>query len=159
MRCARNARRMDVRPDVFLDTSALVAGIWSDAGGARALLRLGEAGAIRLLVSGLVLAELERVIRRKAPTRLGLLALILDASRVTVVPSAPAETVAVCERTVTYPADAEVLAAAWATNAAYFVTLDRVHFLENEALRKLTPFPIGTPGDCLAWLRQGWMEV
>jgi hypothetical protein len=47
-----------------------------------------------------------------------------------------------------------VLAAAIAAQVDYFVTLDRQHFLTNEPLRAALPFPIGTPGDCLAWHRQ-----
>jgi len=48
---------MPARFSVFLDTSALFAGIWSAEGGARLVLRLAEVGAIRLLVSSQVLDE------------------------------------------------------------------------------------------------------
>jgi hypothetical protein len=40
-------------PDIFLDTSALFSGIWSETGGARMLLKLGEATAIKLSVSSI----------------------------------------------------------------------------------------------------------
>lgn len=62
---------MVTRVSAFLDTSALFAGIWSAEGGARMLLKLGETGAIRLLVSSHVLDEIERALRRKAPDTLG----------------------------------------------------------------------------------------
>lgn len=62
---------MPPRVSVFLDTSALFAGIWSAEGGARMILKLGEAGAIRLLVSPQVLAEAESALRRKAPETCG----------------------------------------------------------------------------------------
>ena len=61
----------------FLDTSALFAAIWSEEGGGRMLLRLGEAGAVQIVVSRQVLAELERAIRSKAPHALGSLAVLL----------------------------------------------------------------------------------
>jgi hypothetical protein len=46
-----------------------------------------------------------------------------------------------------------VLAAAQSSGADYFVTLDRVHFLDNPALKSVVSFPIGRPGDFLAWYR------
>ena len=55
---------MAARISVFLDTSALFAGIWSSEGGARMILRLGETRAIRLLVSPQVLDEIEGALRR-----------------------------------------------------------------------------------------------
>ena len=42
---------MPDRVRVFLDTSALFAGIWSASGGARMILKLGEADTIQLLIS------------------------------------------------------------------------------------------------------------
>ncbi|MBI4505569.1 MAG: hypothetical protein HY691_08545, partial [Chloroflexi bacterium] len=49
--------------------------------------------------------------------------------------------------------DGELLAAAWAAGVDFFVTLDRAHFLDRPALRATIPFPLGTPGDFLAWYR------
>lgn len=69
-------------PNLFLDTSALFAGIWSATGGARMLLKLGEARAVQLKASSQVLTEFESVLRRKAPQNLGALALLLDRSRI-----------------------------------------------------------------------------
>ena len=144
---------MPAKVSVFLDTSALFAGIWSATGGGRMILKLGEARTIRLLVSPQVLDEIESALRRKAPDMLGLLALLLDRSRVEVVPSPMPETVQDSQALIGHPGDAQVLAAAWAAGADYLVTLDRKHFLDNPALRGTVPFPVGTPGDFLAWYR------
>ena len=141
------------RPNVFLDTSALFAGIWSDEGGARVLLRMGEAGAIVLLVSPQVLAELERTLSRKAPDALPLAALIVDRTGAQVVPQADASHLPLASGLVSHPGDAAVLAAAWQASADFFVTLDRKHFLENPKLAQAVPFHVGTPGDALAWIR------
>lgn len=138
---------------VFLDTSALFAGIWSAEGGARMILKLGEAGAIHLLVSPQVLMEAEQVLRRKAPDLLGLFALLLDRSRVETVPAARPDAVQECLALTGYPADALVLAAAKGRAVDYFVTLDREHFLRNDQLKRSMPFPVGTPGDFLLWYR------
>jgi len=138
---------------VFLDTSALFAGIWSASGGSRMILRLGELGAIRLLVSPQVLEEIERALRRKAPDSLGMLALLLDRSRVEVVPSPSPRSVLKSPVLTGHLGDAQVLAAAWAAGSDYLVTLDRKHFLDNLALTSTVPFPVGSPGDFLEWHR------
>jgi predicted nucleic acid-binding protein len=138
---------------VFLDTSALFAGPWSREGGARLLLQLGEAGVLQLRVSALVLEEIERALREKAPETLGRLALVLDRSRLEVAPKPRPARVRQARKLVRHPGDALVIAAAWDAGVDYFVTLDRKHFLDNRALRAALPFPMGTPGDCVAWLR------
>ena len=58
------------RATLFLDSSALVAGILSAQGAARALLLLAEVGVIALVVSEQVIAETERAIARKVPRAL-----------------------------------------------------------------------------------------
>ena len=144
---------MPARVRAFLDTSALFAGIWSVEGGARMILKLAEAGAIRLLVSSQVLSEIEGTLRRKAPDLLGMLALLLDRSGVETVPSPAPEAVQESQALTGHSGDARVLAAAWAAGVDYFVTLDRKHFLDSPGLKGAVPFPIGTPGDFLIWYR------
>jgi predicted nucleic acid-binding protein len=141
---------------VFFDTSTLFAGVWPETGGARMLFKLAEAGNIDLLVSAEVLMEAEAVIRRKAPNNLPFQSLLLDRARVNVVPAAAAEILQQCQVLVSDPADVVIVAAAWAAQADYFVTLDRRHLLGNVSLEAAAPFPIGTPGDCLAWYRE-WL--
>jgi len=145
---------MPAKISAFLDTSALFAGIWSATGGSRMILKLGEVGAIRLLVSPQVLDEIESALRRKAPDVLGLLTLLLDRSGVEVVPAPIPEAVQDSQALTGHLGDARVLAAAWATGAKYLVTLDRKHFLDNQTLRNAVLFPVGTPGDFLAWHRR-----
>lgn len=142
-----------LRARLFLDTSALFAGIWSDAGGARALLLLGEAGAVEVVVSPEVLAELDGAIRRKAPELLGSVTLLLARANVLVCPAAKADEVQVLLPLVPHRGDAAVVAAALAEQPDWFVSLDRRHLLGNAELAERCPFPIGTPGDALAWWR------
>lgn len=141
---------------IFLDTSALFAGIWSDHGGGRLLLDLGEAGLVTLWVSSQVLDEIERTVRAKAPAALPQLALLLHRAQVQVADLPPNDLVAVCFDLTHHRNDAQVLAAAWHATSDFFVTLDKRNFLENTLLRTSIPFPMGTPGDCLHWLRTGW---
>lgn len=144
---------MPAKVRVFLDTSALFAGIWSTEGGSRMILKLGEVEAINLLVSSQVLGEIEGVVRRKAPDALGLLALLLDRSKVEVVSAPGSELVQQSETLTGHIGDAHVLAAAWLAQVDYLVTLDRQHFLDKLAVRQAVPFPIDTPGDFLNWYR------
>ncbi len=137
----------------FLDTSALVAGIWSEQGEARLILRLGEAAMIQITVDSYVLTETQNVLQRKEPRMLGRLALLLHESRIEVVPAPSLESAYESLNLVGYAPDSQVLSAAWAARIDYFVTLDKKHFLENASLRQAVPFVIGTPGDFLAWFR------
>lgn len=140
-------------PRVFLDTSALFAAIWPPSGGGRMLLKMGEARAVDLLVSAQVLTEIERALRRKAPERLGALALLLDRSGVLVVEPASSATLSKVNRYLDYVPDAMILASAIDAQSDYFVTLDKHHFLGNEEVMRAVSLEIGTPGDCLAWFK------
>ena len=144
---------MPRRIRAFLDTSALFAGIWSQQGGARLILRLAATRMLELSVDSYVLSEIQNVLQGKEPRMLGRLALLLHESRIEVVSTPPLESTHESIDLVGYAPDAQVLSAAWAAGVDYFVTLDKKHFLENERLRQVTPFLIGTPGDFLAWFR------
>lgn len=137
---------------VFLDTSAVFAAVLSATGGARALLKLGESDAIRIYVGPTVLREADEVFRRKAADLLPLLATLLHQAQVAVGPAATAEQGAQAAALVDYAPDARVVAEALACQAEYLVTHDQEHLLRNPRLDVL-PCKVGTPGDCLVWVR------
>ena len=149
---------MHPEPRIFLDSSALIAGVWSLSGGGRELLRLGEAGAIKLFVSSRVLSEVEAVLHRKAPDLVGEMALLLDRGHVQVVGSPDPEMVARCTDLTGHVGDGRILADACSAEPGYFVTLDRKHLLDNQAVAEQMRFRIGTPGDCITWLRNHWAQ-
>ena len=70
------------------------------------LLKMGEVRALGLLVSPQVLKEIERAVRKKAPERLGVLALLLDRSGVTVTDPPLAGTLAQVNQYLDYVPDA-----------------------------------------------------
>ena len=117
------------------------------------ILKLGEAGSIRLLISPQVLTEAEGALRRKAPHLLGVLTLLLDRSQVEVVSAPSATAIKENKRLTGHRGDAYVLAAARAVAPEYFVILHRQHFLDNQPLKDAVPFEVGTPRDFLAWYR------
>jgi predicted nucleic acid-binding protein len=74
------------RIKVFLDTSALFSAVHSETGGARLILKLGEAGAVELWTGPWVLREAEAVLERKSPSSKPYFALLLDRSHFQVGP-------------------------------------------------------------------------
>lgn len=138
---------------IFLDTSALFAAVLSATGGARALLKLGESGAIRVWVGPAVLQEADEVFRRKAADLLPLLAALLHQAQAQIGPAATAEQQALAAADVDDAPDARIVAEALACQADYLVTHDQEHLLRNLRPDAL-PCKVGSPGDCLAWLRQ-----
>lgn len=148
---------MRTRPKLFLDTSVLFAAVLSATGGARALLTLGEAGAVNLCVGPRVLAEADAVFTRKQPSSKATFALLLNRAQVIVGAPAHDDALAQARQFVSYPPDAHVVAEALTAEADYMVSLDRAHLVGNPLTGAL-PFPVGTPGDALAWLRAYWLE-
>jgi predicted nucleic acid-binding protein len=144
---------MGSEPRVFLDTRVLFAAVLSETGGARLILKLGETRILRLWVGPQVLQEADGVLARKAPESKSLFALLLDRAGVEIGPAPDREAASRAEKVVRYVPDARVLAEALASEVDYFVTLDRQHFIDNPLVFDL-PFPVGTPGDFLAWLRE-----
>jgi predicted nucleic acid-binding protein len=142
---------------VYLDTSVLFAAVWSEGGGARLILKLGEGGAISLWVGPWVLHEADAVLKRKAEESRPLLALLLDRARVQVGREAGKEALTRALSVVEYLPDAQVLAEALEVGVDYFVSLDRKHLVGNPLLGDL-PFAVGTPGQFLEWYRQRMVE-
>jgi predicted nucleic acid-binding protein len=140
--------------NLFLDSSALFAGIVSAAGAARALLLLAEAEQINLYISEQVVAETERAIARKAPQALQDLRQAILASKAQILHDPERAVVQANLHLIRHAADVPILLAAMQARADYLVTLNRVHFLDDPGVAQRSGLQIGTPGDALAWLRQ-----
>ena len=140
-------------PEVFLDTSVIIAAVMSPTGGARLLFHLAHAGTVKLLVGKGVLGEAEEVMRRKAPELMGLLAQLLDETGVEIrkLPTAAQQKRA--HSMLSYSPDANVLAQAISANLDWLISHDKEHFGGNPDLNDL-PFRVGTPGDVIVWLRE-----
>jgi predicted nucleic acid-binding protein len=141
------------KPRICLDANVLFSAAFSETGGARMLFRLAEIKSIQILISSSVLSEADKALRRKAPDALGHLAVLLNEASCQVIDNAPWAEVEAWNEIVDYLPDAGVIAAAVGAEADYLVTLDRQHILDNKRLTQAVPLPVGTPGDCLAWLR------
>jgi predicted nucleic acid-binding protein len=138
---------------LFLDSSALFAGIISADGGGRALLLLGEAGKVRLTISEQVVVDTERAIARKLPRALPEVRLAILRCQARIMQDPDADAVLAHLDWMNDPADVPILLAAMQAKVDYLVMLHRKHFLEDPRLPQRAGLGIGTPGDALAWLR------
>ena len=143
---------MEAKPQVFLDTSALFAAVYSETGGARLILKLGETGVISLWIGPWVLQEAENVIERKSPQSKVYFALLLERSRILIGEKPQEAALRQATSVIEYLPDAQIVAEAIAIRADYFVSFGRKHLVGNPRTKEL-PFPIGTAGDFLAWYR------
>ena len=142
------------RVDLFLDSSALFAGIVSSTGAARALLLLAESDQITITLSEQVVAETERAMARKAPQALGDLRAAILASKARIVHDPTRAEVVANLELISHPADVPILLAAMKAQVHYLVTHNRVHFIDDLIVAERANLRIGTPGDALAWVRR-----
>jgi predicted nucleic acid-binding protein len=142
------------RINLFLDSSALFAGIASATGAARALLLLAETGHITITISEQVVAEAERAIARKLPVALDDLRQAIRESKALIVRDPSLEEVKAHTDLISHPADVPIVLAAMRAKVDYLVTLNRKHFLDDPGASKRAGLLIGTPGEVLGWVRE-----
>jgi len=140
-------------PNLFFDSSALFAGVVSARGAARALLVLAEGNMVVITVSEQVLAETERALARKAPRALTPYREALRSSKLRIVRDPPVDEVRAHENIITHQVDVPIVVAAMQARVDYLVTLNRHHFIEDDAVAQKSGLRIGTPGDALVWVR------
>jgi predicted nucleic acid-binding protein len=146
------------KPELFFDSSALFAGIASPTGASRALLMLGEAGAVQITVSEQVIAETERALARKAPAALPYYRQAVRAAGLQIVRDPLPAEVAGYAGLAPHAADIPILVAAIKVKTGFLVTLNRKHFVDDPQVTARAGIRIGSPGDALAWVR-GELDV
>lgn len=139
--------------NIFLDSSALIAGAISESGAAHVLLNLGESRDIVLTVSELVILESERSIARKSPRNIDDLRKLIKATNLQIVQNPSTEEVEANLYLINDPNDVPILLAAMKAKVDYLATHNRKHFLDDPKVSERSGLRIGTPGDVLAWLR------
>lgn len=139
---------------VFLDSSALIAGVLSSTGAARVLLVMSENGQIEGIISEQVIVESERSIVIKSPRALpGFRQTIKDAN-LTIVQDPNKNATNDNFYLISDPNDVAILLAAMRASVDYLATHDRKHFLDDPKVAENSGLRIGTPGDALTWLRE-----
>ena len=139
---------------VFLDSSAVIAGVISSSGAARVLLVMSENGQIETFISEQVIAESERSIARKVPHALPELRETLKDSKLKVIHNPTPAEIKKNVSLIADPDDVPILLAAMKAHVDYLATHNRKHFLDDPKVAEKSGIKIGTPGDVLAWIRE-----
>jgi predicted nucleic acid-binding protein len=139
---------------VFLDSSAVMAGVISSAGAARVLLVMSENGQIETFISEQVIVESERSIAKKVPQVLPEFRQTLKDANLKVVHNPTQEEIEENLSLIADPDDVPILLAAMRVHVDYFATHNRKHFLDDPKVAAKAGLKIGTPGDVLAWIRE-----
>lgn len=150
---------MPMHPRLFFDSSALISGVISSRGAARALLLLSEVESITIIVSEQVVAETERALARKAVRAIPYYREALRASKIRIVRDPPLDEVRKHQGIIRDASDAPIVLAAMRAGMEYLVTLNRRHFLDDFLVASRSGLRIGTPGDALAWIRSSLASV
>ena len=137
---------------VFLDTSALIAGILSSKGAAREVLRLGEAEVIEIVVSRQVLVEADRVLQEKFQDLLDSYHAFLKSLDPVVVDDPPH---AMIQKVLGWidSADAPILAAAIQAKVDSLISWNTRHFMKKSVVEN-TSFPVQIPAEFLEDFRK-----
>jgi len=143
---------------VFLDSSAVIAGVISSTGAARVLLVMSENGQIETFISEQVITESERSIARKAPQALPELRQTLKDAGLKVVHKPTYKEIKENLYLIADPDDVPILLAAMKAHVDYLATHNRKHFLNDPRVAERAGIIIGTPGDVLAWIRENLNE-
>ncbi len=139
---------------VFLDTNVLIAGLASQTGASAAILDLGEAEEIRVVISRQVLVEADRVFSAKFPALLQRYRRFIK-SLAPLLADDPSPQAVRAAAKVIEPDDAPILAAAQQERVDYLVTLNTRHFMIPR-VRAFLPAPIVTPAEFLSAFRVFW---
>ena len=140
------------RPEVFLDSSALFAGVVFAEGAARALLMLAEANLIAVTVSEQVIAETERAMARKLAHALDAMREVLRHTRLRIVRDPAPMEVAAHAGLIAHATDVPIVLAAMQARVDYLVTFNRRHFIDDPGVAARSGLRIGAPRDALGWV-------
>ncbi|MCK6567036.1 MAG: hypothetical protein DCC59_04300 [Chloroflexi bacterium] len=139
---------------VFLDSSAIIAGIISSQGAARALLVMSEDGQVEAYISEQVIVESERTIAKKVPHTLPDFRQTLKDANPKIIPNPTQEEIEENLYLIADPDDVPILLAAMKAHVDYLATHNRKHFLADPKVAERSGIKIGAPGDVLAWIRE-----
>lgn len=143
---------------LFLDSSALMAGILSSQGAARALLLLSEAGQIDLIVSQQVIVEVERSLAHKAALALPFAREMILRANVAIIRDPTSDELLPHQGWISHTADLPILVAAVRAKVGFLATLNTRHFIDDPDVANKSGLRIGTPGDALVWVREQFKQ-
>jgi len=140
---------------IFFDTSVYIAALLSPNGAAGELVRLAEAGVIRMIVSEEVIVEADRVLAEKFPELVQESRKLWQHLHPEIAPNPQASQIKPF-LTKLPKADASILCAAHLAKVSVFVTWNTRDFMVP-GVSSLVDFPIVVPADCLILFRK-WIN-
>jgi predicted nucleic acid-binding protein len=140
--------------NIFLDSSALIAGVISETGAAHALLQLGETEDILLTISELVFNETTRSVERKSLDNLEDVQKEIKKAKIKIVNDPSYDEIQANLYLIDDPDDVPILLAAVKAKVDYLATHDKKHFLNDPKVEERAGIKIGTPRDVLIWIRE-----
>jgi predicted nucleic acid-binding protein len=147
------------KPNLFLDSSALFAGVVSPGGAARVLLLLAEGEQLTIMVSEQVVAETERAVARKVPKALPYYREALRSTGLRIVRNPSSGEIEARRDIIVHAADVPIVVVAMKAEVDYLVTFNRRHFIDDPDVAARSRLRIGTPGDALAWVREALSDA
>ena len=146
------------RPELFLDSSVLFAGVVSPDGAARVLLLLAEVGLVTVTVCEQVVAETERAVARMVPQALPYYREALRSTGLRIVRDPSPEEVEAHQDIIAHQADVPIVVAATRADVDYLVTLNHQHFIDDSDVAVRLGLRICAPGDALARVQEKWRQ-
>ena len=141
---------------VFFDTSVYIAALLSPGGAAGELVRLAEAGMIRMIVSEEVIVEADRVLAVKFPEFIQESRKLWKHLSPEMAPDPAGSQIKPFVEKLA-KGDASILCAAHLAKVEAFVTWNTRDFMAH-GVAALVNFPILVPADCLRLFRK-WIET
>lgn len=135
---------------IFADANVLIAGADSRTGASNAVLLMAEIGLYRLVVSRLVLEEVERNLRKKLPAALPNFARQMAQIQLEIAPPPPFEEIQQWKKIIEAK-DAPILATAVSAQVNRFLTLNSKDFTPEVASQ--SGLQIMTPGEFVQEIR------
>ena len=143
---------------VFLDSSALIAGVISSTGAARVLLVMSETGQIEVFISEHVITKSERSLARKVPHALPEFRQAIRDAQPKITQNPTQQEIKDHLYLITDPEDVPILLSAVKAKVDYLATHNKKHFIDDPKVAERSRLRIGTPGDVLSWVRENLQE-
>lgn len=141
-------------PEVFLDSSVIIAATLSPIGGSFCLFQEAKLNRIKIYISHFIFTEVITVLQRKYPAKLSLFYELVREAPINFVKDPSSKLVATLTNFIS-PDDAPILAAAIKSKPNFLITWDKKHFLKKEVISNVS-FIICTPKEFLQkfWKRK-----
>ncbi len=146
---------MSLKPRLFLDTSVIMAAVFSPRGGSSGIIDLAKSDMLDLVITESVVLEAHRKLKRKySQKEQQVLQQILAPLRTSIKPSASSKEIKQFDHLINDVDDRHVLAGAAKYYADYIITLDRKHFMTEQLQATVSLYRIMAPGEFLRHYRE-----